>query len=218
MSSFARLALVVLLAAPVAAQVPAPLRLRVQREVARTWGTDTAGLVLRFGSGAPADRGDSTVIRLLGRGDGGWFAVTFEAAGHPPAALRLRAGTATERIVASRPLRVGARLAEGDLRSEPTVRWGPPDESPTVTPTVGWVVRRVLAAGDPMDPSRVSAPPAVTSGDPMRLWWREGSVAVALEGTALNDAPVGGRVRVRTSQRARVLVGTVSAAGEARMN
>ena len=218
MSSFARLALVALLASPAAGQVPAPLHDRVRREVARTWGTDTAGLVLRFGGGAPVDRGDSTVIRLLGRGDGGWFAVTFEAAGHPATALRLRAGKAAERIVASRPLRVGARLAEGDLRTEPVVQWGPPDQSSAAGPGVGWVVRRVLAAGDPLDPSRVEPPPAITSGDPIRLWWREGSVAVALEGTALNDAPVGGRVRVRTSQPSRVLVGTVSAAGEARMN
>lgn len=192
------------------------LAARVAGQVARAWATDTAGLILSWGSGALAGVPDTTAFRLLGRGEGGWFAVTFEPAGQPPVAVRLRAGIAGRRLVAARALRTGMRLVEGDLREEPHLQWGPPvDDSPT--PAAGWVVRRMLAPGDPLDPARVSPPPLVEAGQPVRLLWNEGNVSVALEGVALQAAAMGQTVRVRTGGRAGVLLGTVTAPGEARM-
>ena len=52
---------------------------------------------------------------------------------------------------------------------------------------------------------------------PVRILWQQGSVSVALDGTALNDAAIGGTIRVRLPERKSVLVGTVTAPGEARM-
>lgn len=192
------------------------LAARVAEQVGRTWGVDTAGLVLSWGSGSLAGATDRTPFKLLGRGEGGWFAVTVELPGRPALAIRLRAGIAGTRLVAVRALRVGMRLAEGDMREEPYLAWGPPIEGALV-PEPGWVVRRIISPGDPMDATRVSPPPIIESGQPMRLIWSEGTVSVALEGTAINDAAMGQPVRVRTGGRSGVLLGIATAPGEARM-
>jgi len=192
------------------------LAARVAVQVARTWGTDTVGLVMSWGTGSLAGVPDTAEFHLLGRGEGGWFAVTFEAAGHPSVAVRLRAGIAGRRMVAARALRVGTRLVEGDMREEPFLQWGPP-LAVSSTPVPGWVVRRILTPGDPLDLSRVAPPPLVEAGQPVRLMWNEGNVSIALEGVALHAAAMGETVRVRTSGRNGVLLGTVTAPGEARM-
>ncbi len=192
------------------------LAARVAEQVGRTWGVDSAGLILSWGSGSLAGVSDTAPFRLLGRGEGGWFAVTIELPGRPPLAMRLRAGIAGSRLVAVRALRVGMRLTEGDIRQEPHLAWGPPPAA-TGVPAAGWVVRRILSPGDPLDLSRVAPPPVIESGQPMRLIWNEGSVSIALEGTAVNDAAMGELVRVRTQGRTGVLLGTVTAPGEARM-
>lgn len=189
---------------------------RVAQQVARTWAVDTTGLILSWGSGSLAGVPDTAPFRLLGRGEGGWFAVTVEEPGRPVLAIRLRAGIAGQRIVAARALRAGARLVAEDLREEPHLAWGPPPADPA-RPEAGWVVRRAVSEGDPLDPIRVAPPPVVQSGQPMRLIWSEGSVSVALEGTAINDAAMGQPVRVRTESRSGVLLGIVTAPGEARM-
>jgi flagella basal body P-ring formation protein FlgA len=192
------------------------LAARVAEQVARTWGTDTARLVLSWGLGAPAGVPDTTPFHLLGRGEGGWFAVTFEPAGRPQVAMRLRAGIAGRLLVAARALRVGMRLVESDIREEPTVQWGPPVDTAMV-PAPGWVVRRILTPGDVLDATRVAPPPLVEAGQPVRMIWNEGNVSVALEGVALQAAAMGQTVRVRTGGRTGVLLGTVTAPGEARM-
>ena len=192
------------------------LSARVAEQVARIWATDSAGLVLSWGSGSLAGVPDTTTFHLLGRGEGGWFAVTFEPAGRPQIAIRLRAGIAGRRLVAARALRVGMRLVEADIREEPWLQWGPPVEGAEL-PTAGWVVRRLLSPGDPLDLIRVAPPPLVDAGQPVRLIWNEGNVSVALEGVAMHAAAMGQTVRVRTGGRAGVVLGTVTAPGEARM-
>jgi flagella basal body P-ring formation protein FlgA len=199
-----------------AGDVDPRLASRVAAQIARTWGTDTAGLVMSWGTGSLAGVPDTTEFHLLGRGEGGWFAVTFDAAGRQPVAIRLRAGIAGQRLVAARALRVGMRLVEGDIREEPFLQWGPPMPESS-TPGPGWVVRRILTPGDPLDLSRVAPPPLVEAGQPVRLIWNEGSVSIALEGIALHAAAMGETVRVRTGGRSGVLLGTVTALGEARM-
>ncbi len=190
---------------------------RVTAAVAASWGVDTASLVLSWGSGALSGLPDSSAFRLLGGGEGGWFAVNFEPPGRPPLAVRLRAGITRSRLVAARALRPGMRLSEPDLRPESHIAWGPPALAEEPVPTVGWVVRRPTTPGMPLDRSRVGPPPAIAAGQPVRVQWAVGSVSVTLEGTALNDAVVGETVRVRTGGRTGVLRGTVTAPGEARM-
>jgi flagella basal body P-ring formation protein FlgA len=197
-------------------EVDPRLAARVAAAVARTWGIDTAGLMMSWGTGSLAGVPDSAEFHLLGRGEGGWFAVTFESAGRQPVAVRLRAGIAGRRLVATRALRVGMRLVEGDMREEPYLQWGPPAQE-SATPAPGWVVRRILTPGDPLDLSRVAPPPLVEAGQPVRLIWNEGNVSIALEGVALHAAAMGETVRVRTGGRSGVVLGTVTALGEARM-
>jgi len=197
------------------ADVPARLASRVATAVARAWGVDTAGLVLSWGTGTASDIPDSSAFRVMGRGDDGWFVVSFEPPGRPARAIRLRAGMSTLTAVATRVLRPGTRLAATDIRMDTTLVWGPPTESET--PAEGWLVKRVVSAGDPLDGFRVEPPPVVTAGQPVRVLWQRGNVTVALEGTALNDAGIGGRVRITTEQRPGVVTGTVTAPGQARM-
>lgn len=197
--------------------LPPRLAARVAEAVARSWAADTTGLVLSWGSGAPADLPDSTGFRLLGNGDGGWYAVTFEPPGRPAVAVRLRVGVTVPRLVAARALRPGMTLVAGDLRAEPHVAWGPPLADLEPRPAAGWLVRRAIAAGEALVPPRVAPPPVVAAGQSVRVHWSAGNVSVALEGTALNDAVVGETVRVRTGRRTGVLTGTVVAPGEARM-
>ena len=197
--------------------LPPRLAARVAEAVARSWAVDTTGLVLSWGSGAPADLPDSTGFRLLGNGDGGWYAVTFEPPGRPAVAVRLRVGVTVPRLVAARALRPGMTLVAGDLRAEPHVAWGPPLADLEPRPAAGWLVRRAVAAGEALVPPRVAPPPVVAAGQSVRVHWSAGNVSVALEGTALNDAVVGETVRVRTGRRTGVLTGTVVAPGEARM-
>ncbi len=226
MSSFAEwrpLALAVALAAPLGAQAPAAplppvLVARVGADVARTWGVDPDSLVLAWSGFTRPVIADSAGLRLLGRGEGGWFALVVEVPGSPSVALRFRAGRIVGQWVATRPLRPGSRLGADDLRPASDTVWAPPSVRPSATPAPGWVVRRMLAAGDPLDAARVGPPPAVAQGGTVRVLWQEGTIAVALEGVALNDAAVGEAVRVRTDRRSGIIRGTVTAPGEARMN
>ncbi len=192
------------------------LAARVAAQVARTWGVDATGLVMSWGTGSLAGVPDTAEFHLLGRGDGGWFAVTFETENRQQVAVRLRAGIAGRRLVAARALRVGMRLVEGDIREEPYLQWGPPIQE-SFAPAPGWVVRRILTPGDPLDGSRVAPPPLVEAGQPVRLLWNEGNVSIALEGVALHAAAMGETVRIRTSGRNGVVLATVTALGEARM-
>lgn len=233
MSSFARrcvsaLSLLAALTVPLRAQapvrlaaaggeVPARFAARVAAEVGRTWGEHPEGMVLRFGAGSLAGVPDSTPFRLLGAGEAGWFALVAEPVGLRPIALRLRAGCTIRRQVATRALRAGMRLAPGDIREEPHVRWGPPPTDGMAVAREGWVVRRTLGPGTPLDVAHVGPPPLVETGQPVRILWREGAVSIALEGTAMNDAALGESVRVRTGSRTGVVRGLVTASGEARM-
>lgn len=200
-----------------AAPVTPGLQARVAEAVARSWGVDTAGLVLSWGSGSLVGVPDSTDFRLLGGGQGGWFAVMVEPANRASLGIRLRAGVTTVQLVAARALASGQRLEAPDIRAEPQVHWGPP-ASPAPAVVAGWVARRRLVPGTPLDATHVGPAPAVTAGQPVRVHWNVGSVSVALEGVALHDAALGAPLRVRTTRKRGVVQATVTAPGEARMN
>lgn len=194
------------------------LQARLAMAVARSWGVDTAGLVLAWGTGSLAGAPDSSAFRLLGGGDGGWFAVVVEPPGRPPIAIRLRAGVAGRRQVAARALAPRQILAPADIREEAYIRWGPPPGDTATPVEAGWVARRRLVPGAVLDGSRVGPAPVVSAGETVQVHWNTGSVSVALEGVALHDAALGAPLRVRTTRKRGVLQTTVIAPGEARMN
>lgn len=198
--------------------VSSVLQARLALAVGRTWGVDTTGLVLAWGTGSLAGAPDSSAFRLLGGGDGGWFAVVVEPPGRAPIAIRLRAGVAGRRQVAARALAAGQVLAAADIRDEAYVRWGPPPDAAVAPVEAGWVARRRMVPGALLDGSRVGPAPVVSAGQAVRVHWNAGSVSVALEGVALHDAALGAPLRVRTTRKRGVLQTTVIAPGEARMN
>jgi len=200
------------------AAVPPALQARIAATIARNWGVDTAGLVLSWGTGSLAGAPDSSAFRLLGGGEGGWFALLVEPSGRAPSALRLRAGISAPRQVAARAIASGQRLVAADIREQPEVRWGPPPAGTAPRVEAGWVARRRLRPGALLDATHVGPAPVVTAGQPVRVQWNEGSVAVALEGVALHDAALGAPLRVRTLRKRGVVQATVTGPGEARMN
>lgn len=190
---------------------------RVARAVAREWDVDTARVVLSWGSGSLGQVPDTSGFRLIG-GDAGWFSLQMEPVRGAVAWLRVRAGVTIDQPIATRALPAGSVIGDQDLRMEPRVRWGPPPAEPERVAQVGWVVKRPVAGGEPLEGFRVSPPPVVSAGKTVRILYNVGNVSVALEGVALNDAALGQPVRVRTSSRIGTVAGTAVAPGEARMN
>ena len=116
--------------------------------------------------------------------------------------------------VAARPLERGAVLTADDIAMQPldSVR-GPRVPSPeSRSPVVGWVTRRVIAAGEVLREPAVAPPNAIQSGDKVAVVWRDAGIEVRLNGTATNAAPLGGHVTVHVDVRRR-LEGVVVAPG-----
>jgi flagella basal body P-ring formation protein FlgA len=87
-------------------------------------------------------------------------------------------------------------LTAADVAAPP----GSPDSA-----LVGWVTRRTLAAGEPLVPPAVAPPPVVRRGQTVVARYASGGVDVALRGTAMSDAPAGGRLFVRIDARRRLV-------------
>jgi flagella basal body P-ring formation protein FlgA len=196
--------------------IPARLSARVAETISREWQVDTSQVVLSWGSGTLGQVPDTSAFRLIG-GEGGWFTLILDAAHGPTAFFRLRAGVTLEQPVATHALVPGAVLSAADIRNEPRVHWGPLPLEPESQAGPGWVVRRPIAGGEVIEGFRVAPPPVVSAGKPVRMYYNTGSVSVAIDGVALNDAAVGQPVRMRTTGRVGVVAGTAIAPGEARM-
>jgi flagella basal body P-ring formation protein FlgA len=198
--------------------VPDSFTARVAAAVAHDWGVDPGRLVLSWGRGPLSQIKPTSSFKLLGLGDGGWLAVVLDPESERPAALRLRVGFTEDQVVAARPIRAGTILVDADFRREPHVHWGPPDTAQHTMPVAGWVARRGIASGAVLEPGRVTPPPVITAGSPVRVTYRNSSVSVALDGVALNDGATGDVVRVRTPRKTGVVSATVTAPGEAVVN
>ncbi len=199
------------------AEVSTRLANRVAQAVSREWNVDIRSVVLSWGAGSLGSVPDTAGFRLLG-GDGGWFSLQLEPVKGGVAWIRLRAGVTLDQPIATRALPAGSVIGPEDLRIEPRVHWGQPSSELALMAEPGWVVRRPVASGDPLEGFRVAPPPVVNAGKPVRISYNLGNVSVALDGVALNDAAVGQAVRVRTASRIGTVAGTVTAPGEARMN
>lgn len=198
-------------------EVSPRLSRRVAQAIGREWDVDTGRVVLSWGSGTLGQVPDTAGFKLVG-GDAGWFSLQMGSGRGVVAWLRVRAGVTIEQQVATRALTAGSVIRAEDLRLEPRIHWGPPSAGPDRVVEAGWVVKRPIARGEPLEGFRVAPPPVVSAGKPVRMLFNAGNVSVALEGVALNDAAVGQPVRVRTSSRIGTVAGTAVAPGEARMN
>jgi flagella basal body P-ring formation protein FlgA len=206
--------------APVAPSDTIPPRLvqRVVADIAQQWGGDTNGLRLVWGHVPHAATfPPKTGVRLVGRGDGGWFVAVFDPGSTGPFAVRVRAGAPDSTLVAARTVETGRTLTAEDLREVPRIRWGPPFDPTTPAIGVGWVTRHPLMAGGEVTSGSVTPPPLVHAGDPVRLEWQRGAVLITLDGTALEAGAAGQMIRVRVGQNRGDKSGTVLATGIVRL-
>ncbi len=179
--------------------VPAALSARVQEGLAAQWQLAPSAVTLAWGPVPRLRPADSEAPLRLGTvGRDGWLVVTLEPAGMAPRAVRLRAGVSAEVPVAARTLASGTLLAADDIVRAARVEWGAPD-SATVLDPIGWEVRRALRPGDALRGIVIAPPPAVGSGEPMRIVWQQRGVAIELDAIALTAARVGERVQARTA-------------------
>jgi flagellar basal body P-ring formation protein FlgA len=205
--------------APATPAIPARLVQRVVADIAQQWGADTAGLELVWGHVPLAGTfPPKTDVRVVGRGDGGWFVAVFDPGSTGPFAVRVRAGARDSALVAARMVESGRTLTAEDLRVVPRIRWGPPSDPATPAIGVGWVTRYPLMAGVAVTSGSVSPPPLVHAGDPVRLEWQRGAVLITLDGTALQAGAAGQTIRVRVGQNRGDKSGTVLATGIVRLD
>jgi flagella basal body P-ring formation protein FlgA len=221
MTSSASLAVALGLAAGTAAAaapgatLPAALAERVAARIAAEWGVPAPAVALEWGlvpEGVPA--ATEATFRLAGRGTDGRWAVVFGLDGRTTA-VRLRAGVVGDVPVAARTLTAGSRLAAADIAVARRCRWGPPRPMSEGTPGPGWLVRRALAAGEPLEPPAVTAPPWAVAGQPLTMTWNRGGVSVSRLGTALHAAGASEPVRARVAGGARPVAGRMAAPGVA---
>ena len=193
-----------------AAQVPPGLGAQVAAQVAERWAVAPEAVRLEWGRGAlAAALTASTPFRLLGRGDAGWFAVVFEPPGGPQLAVRVRAGVLDSVVLAARPLAALTRLAPADITRQLRLRWGSAPAA-SARPEAGWLLRRAVAAGTPLDSPLAVPPPLISAGTPVRLLYGQGAVTVSLRATALQDGRLGQRILVRPDGRRLAVSGTVA--------
>ena len=204
------------------APVPRALALRVGERFAEAWGLPASRVRLSWGRATPGPAlDDDTPFRVLGRGAGGWFAVVFEPSTPNATAIQVRAGVLETTRVASRALARGLRLAEGDIREERAVHWGPPAAAAPrrfgEPVAAGWITRRAVQSGEPLAWPAVAPPPMVVAGEPVRLEWLREGVRVTFTGIALHDAREGETVHARIAERPARLAARVTAPGVAEL-
>ena len=114
-------------------------------------------------------------------------------------------------LVASRFLSKGTILNAADLRSERRELSGLPGGYETApAQLIGKQLRQALMAGAEIAPQAVKVVPAIRRGETVTIVSRQGGMEVSSSGTALSDAELGGRVRIRNESSQRVVEGTVT--------
>jgi flagella basal body P-ring formation protein FlgA len=150
-------------------------------------------------------RGDSTALRPLSAefsaAGNGYYTITMRPAAFaaPTLVARLRIGAERDELVAARSLPRGATLQESDLLVRTTLAWGIPIASAPIAASdlIGTETRRSLRNREAIRTHDVTAAPVVMAGDSVRAELIRDGVRLALTGTALHNAALGGRVAIR---------------------
>ncbi len=188
---------------------------RVAARIAQEWSVPPESIHLQWSDPAGASASPAADIRVVGRGSEGWFAIAVDPNGPEAVALRVRAGVDDTVCVATRPLSLGSRIREGDLRMGVRLRWGPPRSRTAETAAPGWEIRRPLGAGDVVAWPAAIAPSVIIAGQSVRMEWTRGLVRISVEGAALNAARIGEMVRIRVAGRRDPMTGQVISPGTA---
>ncbi|HEX6038934.1 flagellar basal body P-ring formation chaperone FlgA, partial [Longimicrobium sp.] len=175
---------------------PAAVDQAVRDTIAARWGVRPADVRLSW---SPPG-GDLALVagapRLAGGAADGWWTASLPAAGNRRVLARVRAGVDTAAATAARDLPRGIALEAEDIASTTALRWGPP-RARTAPVRAGWVTRRVLAAGEPLEEPGVVPPALVSARDTVAVQVTRGAARVELRGEAMESGALGERVRVR---------------------
>lgn len=200
------LLLSVLASSLVATSLPAQARTTIDSivsRITRSWGTTPRGGWCVEWS---VVRGDSSALRadaaeISGSDRAGLYTITMRPAKFAAPVLvgRLRVGHEREEPVTASQIQRGAILREQDILMRHSVIWGAPDTIaglPLET-IVGAQARRVLRDGELIRGTDITGAPVVFAGDTVRAELIRDGVRLALVGTALHNASLGGRVAIR---------------------
>lgn len=102
--------------------------------------------------------------------------------------------------VAAREIPRGAVVTSEDVAFAPA---GDHREDGVVARPVGWVTRRLVAAGEVLRAPALGRPDLVRSGSAVQLVWREDGVELRIRGKAMSSAAEGERVAVHVDGRRR---------------
>jgi flagella basal body P-ring formation protein FlgA len=199
-----RLVLLLALAAssPVHAQPHTTVDSLVAR-ITRGWGTPPKG-------GWCAEwrvvRGDSTALRadvaeISGSDRSGVYTITVRRARFAAPVLvgQLRVGHEKDEAVAARQVARGTLLRDTDVLLRHTLVWGAPEiDTPlALERVIGSETRRVLRDGEAIHAIDIVSAPVVFAGDTVTAEIIRDGVRLAVVGTALHNASLGGRVAIR---------------------
>ncbi len=191
-----------------ATTLPAPVHAQavVDSLVARithAWGTPPRGGWCAEWS---VVRGDSSALQaaaaeISGSERVGIYTITVrrERFAAPVLVGRLRVGRERDEVVAARQIARGAILGENDLLLQHSLVWGAPDADVPLplTSIIGTEARRVLRNGETIRAIDIVSAPVVFAGDTVTAEIIRDGVRLALVGTALHNASLGGRVAIR---------------------
>lgn len=179
------------------------LEAKTKELIKARWQVDESSLVVEWGAYSGGEPDLDGGVSLMGIGSGGYWVIRFELKSGGLASVRARAGLLTPRLVASRRLHRGETLTAADIAVSTSVVWGAP-RPPSLAPSEGWIVHRVITPGEPLRVPAVRPPMAVVSGNAVELIWDRGGVGLRLPGTAAGSAVLGDMVYVRTASGTRL--------------
>ena len=133
----------------------------------------------------------------------------------PPTA---RGAIKTTIAIATRAIQRGDTIRAGDFTTVDTTltwRWSMPAND-TVLVRAGWIAHRAIAEGELLRMPSVQPPALIAAGVVVRAIYIDGPVRLELTGTALNSAPHGAVVGIRT-ERGRRLEGIVTGPNTVRL-
>lgn len=88
-------------------------------------------------------------------------------------------------------------IMRGTVLTDPDVTYPAGVERDSTGAPVGWVARRVIAAGEPLRAPAVAPPDLVRVGDAVQAVFRQGGLEIRLIGRAMGAARAGEKVMVR---------------------
>lgn len=132
-----------------------------------------------------------------------------------PVWARVRVRYRVRRWTAAVPLPAGSPIGSGKMRLEETMSSEPARPPPPEADLAGLAPRRTIAAGQAVDPERLTVPPVIRRGDKVVVESRRGNARIEIEATAESPGWKGERVVVRNALSGRKFAATVRGPGRA---